>query len=375
MRKRRLRILGGLLALGMVVSACGGSDGSSGGATGEAAADDGGDATSGETEEAPEAEAEGDGGGGDSKVIRFAFAPDPVWDYLKDTGELDKWSEETGYTIETSESWDEFTYFAGGHGDIVSMGTHELPLLEEEAGVKVVAFGKYNHQRVPLYTTAEDGYGTLADVPEGATTCANSAVSNTIVWSIIADKLHDINYRVGGGDFDIVVQDHFVMPELVVRGQCEVAAAIPEAAVPQLRTGELEVMYDGRPPWRVYQELCECDHEGIMSNLMVAREEWYDNNPEAAEAFLDLWQRGIELWNENTEEIVEKYPQHFAVEEQADVDWIKEYMAGENDWFVDSVYLDEAWIDEETKFYDMMVEGGWMEEGTALPRFEAIDPA
>lgn len=372
MRKRQVRALAGLLALGLVVPACTGSNEPSASADdATSAAADGGDtdATDGGGEEAT------DDGGGEGGVIRFAFAPDPVWDYLKDTGELAKWEEETGYTIETSESWDEFTYFAGGHGDIVSMGVHELPLLEEEAGVKVVAFGKYNHQRVPLYTTAEDSYDTLADVPEGATTCANSAVSNTIVWSIIADKLHGIDYRVGGGDFNIVVQDHFVMPELVTRGQCEVAAAIPEAAVPQLRTGELEVMYDGRPPWRVYQELCECDHEGIMSNLMVARAEWFDNNREAAAAFLELWERGIELWKENTEEIVQKYPQHFSVEDEADVAWIQEYMAGENDWFVESVYLDEAWINEEMKFYDMMVEGGWMDEGTPLPRFEAIDPA
>lgn len=367
---RHLRVLGAVMALGLAVSACSGSDAGSDPDTEEAAEA----AATGGEDDGEAAEGGDDGGGSDDTVIRFAFAPDPVWDYLKDTGTLDEWSEETGYTIETSESWDEFTYFAGGHGDIVSMGVHELPLLEEEAGVEIVAFGKYNHQRVPLYTTAEDSYDTLADVPEGATTCANSAVSNTIVWSIIADKLHDIDYRVGGGDFEIVVQDHFVMPELVVRGQCEVAAAIPEAAVPHLREGDLEVMYDGRPPWRVYQELCECDHEGIMSNLMVARAEWFDSHPDQAAAFLDLWQRGIELWNENTEEIVQRYPQHFAVENEEDIAWIQEYMAGENDWFVDSVYLDQEWIDEETKFYDMMVEGGWMDEGTPIPRFEVIEP-
>ena len=70
---------------------------------------------------------------------RFAFAPDPVWDYLRDTATLAQWEEDSNIRIVTSESWDEFTYFAGGHGDIVSMGTHELPVLEEETGIKVVA--------------------------------------------------------------------------------------------------------------------------------------------------------------------------------------------------------------------------------------------
>jgi len=323
-----------------------------------------------------EAAAEGgDGNGGEPEVIRFAFAPDPVWDYLIDTGTMAEWEEEYNLKIETSESWDEFAYFAGGHGDIVSMGTHELPVLEAETGVRPVAFGAYNHQRVPLYTRAEDGYSTLADVPPGSTTCASSSVSNTIVWSIIADSLHGLNYRVGEGDFEIVVQDHFVMPELVVRGQCTVAAAIPEAAVPLLREGELEIMYDGRSPWRVYQEICSCDHEGIMSNLFVATEEWFDANPDQALAFLDLWQRGIELWQENKAEIIERYPQHFSVDSQEDIDWIIEFMEGDNDWFVETVYMDEAWITEEMKFFDLMVDGGWMEADDPMPRFEALEPS
>ena len=307
--------------------------------------------------------------------IRFAFAPDPLLDYLIDSGTMAEWEKEYNLVIETSESWDEFAYFAGGHGDIVSMGTHELPVLEAETGIKVVAFGAYNHQRVPMYTRAEDGYKTLADVPLGSRTCMSSSVSNTIVWSIIANELHGLNYRVGEGDFDIAVQDHFVMPELVDRGQCVVAAAIPEAAVPLLRSGDLKLMYDGRSPWRVYQEdLCKCDHRGIMSNLFVATETWYDENPEQAKAFLDLWQRGIDLWQRDKAKIIAAYPQHFSVESQEDIDYIIEFMEGPNDWFVRTVYLDEAWVAEEMKFYDYMVAGNWMKAGDPLPRFESITP-
>lgn len=316
----------------------------------------------------------GGGGEGGAEIIRFAFAPDPVWDYLRDTATLAQWEEDNNLRIVTSESWDEFTYFAGGHGDIVSMGTHELPVLEEETGLKVVAFGQYNHQRVPLFRRAGDPYETLADVPKGSTICVSSAVSNTIVWSVIADQLHGLNYRVGEGDFNLVVQDHFVMPELLVRGECEVAAFIPEAGIPLLRSGEVEAMYGGRGPWQIYQEICECDHQGIMSNLMVAREEWYDTHQEEAKAFLELWQQGIELWQENKAEIVSIYPQHFAVEEEADINFTIDYMSGDNDWFVDTVYLDQAWVDEEVKFYDYMIEAGWMDENAPIPRFEVIEP-
>jgi hypothetical protein len=320
-------------------------------------------------------DAAGEGEGSGRDVIRFAFAPDPVWDYLRDTGELAQWEEDNNLRIVTSESWDEFAYFSGGHGDIVSMGTHELPVLEEETGIKVVAFGQYNHQRVPLFRKAGDPYETLEDVPEGSTTCANSAVSNTIIWSIIADQLHGIDYRVGEGRFNIVLQDHFVMPELTVRGECTVSAAIPEAAIPLLRTGELEMMYGGRPPWKIYQDdICECDHKGIMSNLFVATEEWYDAHPDQAAAFLELWERGLQLWQESKDEIVGLYPQHFAVESQEDIDYTIDFMSGENDWFAETVYMDEAWIEDEKELYNYMIESGWMQEDTEIPRFEAVAP-
>lgn len=352
--------------LGLVLAACGGDD--DGASDGEPAGAADGDETDAAGDDAP------DDAAGEPQVIKFAFAPDPVWDWLVDSGTMAEWEQEYNLRIETSESWDEFAYFAGGHGDIVSMGTHELPVLQEETGVEVVAFGAYNHQRVPMYTRAEDGYETLADVPVGSTTCMVSAVSNTIVWSILADKLHGLNYRVGEGDYDIVIQDHFVMPELVDRGECTVAAAIPEAAVPLLRSGDLEIMYDGRSPWRIYQEICECDHRGIMSNLFVATAEWFDSHRDEAAAFLDLWQRGIEGWMANKADIIRDYPQHFAVEDEADIDWLIEFMEGPNDWFVETVYLDEDWVTEETKFYDLMIEGGWMEADDPLPRFEIVAP-
>ncbi|MQA99851.1 MAG: ABC transporter substrate-binding protein [Actinobacteria bacterium] len=325
----------------------------------------------------------GDGGGGgegdgeaERDVIRFAFAPDPVWDWMNDTGMIVEWEEEFNTRIVTSSTWDEFTFFAGGHGDIVSMGTYEIPVLESETDLKTVSFGKYNLLRVPLFTRADEDYETLADVPKGSKICVQSAVSNTIFWSVVASELHDLDYRVGGGDFELVVNDHFLNPDLLARGECEAAAIIPEAAVPYLREGELKLMYDGQMPFQLYQDITGSDHLGPHSNLFTATEEWFDENEDLAAAFLDLWERGMQAWQENQQEIIETYPQHFAVEDEADVQWISDFMAEEgNDWFVDSVYLDEAWIEEEKKFYDFMDENGWIEEGANKdPRYEAVEP-
>jgi ABC-type nitrate/sulfonate/bicarbonate transport system substrate-binding protein len=278
--------------------------------------------------------------------------------------------------VVTSSTWDEFTFFAGGHGDIVSMGSHEIPVLEGETDIKTVSFGKYNHLRDFMATRADEPYETLADIPKGSKICAQSAVSSTIFWSIAAEQLHDLDFRVGGGDFEIVLNDHFLNPDLLARGECEASIVIPEAAAPLLRTGDLKPMYDGVMPFQLYQELADTEHLGIMSNLFTATEEWYDDHPEEAAAFLDLWQRGIDAWRENQEEIISTYPQHFAVEEEEDIQWMIDFISEPgNDWFVDSVYLDEEWIEEEKKFYELMDEAGWIEEGAPKdPRYEVVEP-
>ena len=317
-----------------------------------------------------------DGGGAAESgrsVIRFAFAPDPVWDYMNDNGIIVKYEEEHNMRIVTSSTWDEFAYFAGGHGDIVSTATYELPLLEEKTKIPTVTFGKYNLLRITPLAAPDKNYATLADIPKGSKIGVPSAVSSTLVWGMYARKLHDLDFRVGGGDFELVVEDHFVMPEHVIRGELEAALAIPEAAIPYMRKGELEVMYDGKLPYEIYGEICSCEHAGIMGNNFTATKEWYDAHPKEAAAFLALWEEGIKGWRENQAEIIQTYPQHFAVEEDEDVKAMQDYIA-EHDWFVESVFLDDAWIKNETQLYDLMKETEFMEADTKVPQFAVVEP-
>lgn len=346
--------------LGLLLAACGGST------------ETGGDAGSEGGEEADD---------GERSVIRFAFAPDPVWDYLNDSGEIVTWEEEYNTRIVTSSTWDEFTYFAGGHGDIVSIGTQEIPVLEGETNIKTVTFGKYNFQRSPMMTRADTGYETLDDIPRGSNICVSSPVSNTTFWTVAMNELHGIDYRVGGGDYELIVNDHFVNPENLMRGDCEAAVIIPEAAAPWLRRGDLVLMYDGQMPFQMFKDFpgVETDEPHVLSNLFTATEEYYDAHPEEVSAFLALWERGLELWEQNREEIIETYPQHFSVEEEEDVQWITEFMSGEGDWFVDSVYLDEEWIEAETQIYDFMTSlhddnPNKLPDDFPQPRFEVVEP-
>ena len=358
MRSRTSKWLALMAIMALVVAACG-DDG------GDAAADDG-----------------GGGGDGAASILRFAFAPDPAWDWLADTGELALWEEENNIRIVTSSTWDEFTYFAGGHGDIVSMGTQEIPVLEQETSIKTVTFGKYNYQRSPMLTRSDTGYNELTDIPAGSTICVSSPVSNTQFWAVAMNELHDIDYRVGGGDYDLVVNDHFVNPENLIRGDCDAAVIIPEAAAPFLRTGEIVFMYDGKMPFQLYNDFSGFDDGNfhVMSNLFTATEAYYDTHDTEIKAFLALWQRGVDLWNQNQEAIIKAYPQHFAVEDEADIEWMVEFMnEPANDWFVESVYLDEDWVEAERAIFDFMTQlhpdnPNTLASGFPQPRFEIVEP-
>ncbi|MPZ94981.1 MAG: hypothetical protein GEU96_08720 [Propionibacteriales bacterium] len=329
----------------------------------------------------------GGGGGstsadGEREVIKFAFAPDPVWDLMEDSGTLKKWQDENNVVIETSTTWDEFTYFAGGHGDIVSMSTQETPVLEAETDIETVTFGKYNYQRVPMIRRAGDPYETLEDVPKGSKICVSGPTSNTAFWTVLAKEMHDLDYRVGGGDFKLVVNDHFVNPTNLLRGDCEVAAIIPEAAVPQLRKGELELMYDGKLPFQLYDEFApKGDGElHVLGNNFTATKEWFDEHEDLAVKFLELWQTGIDMWKEQKEETVQKYPQHFSVESEEDIDYMIEFVSGDNDWFVDSPFLEsDEWITTEIAIWDLMKHldpdnANYLKEDAPTPEFVALSP-
>ena len=97
-------------------------------------------------------------------VIRFTFAPDPIWDYMHDEGIVDEFENDTGIAIETSATWDEFGLFAGGHADIISSASFEVPGLEEQTERETVIIGRYNTERSRIMVRADDPATSVADL-------------------------------------------------------------------------------------------------------------------------------------------------------------------------------------------------------------------
>lgn len=316
---------------------------------------------------------DGGGGGGDTGeegVIRFTFAPDPVWDYLKDSGIREEMEAESGIRILEQSTWDEFGIYAGGHADIVSIASFEVPLLEEETGRPATVFGKYNIDRSVLAVPADSDAQTLEDL-QGGRIAVWDAVSSTVIWGVLANELYGLDFRTGGGDFELVLTDLGNTGALAANGEVDGALVLPDFNVPPLLNEEIRVLYDGRTAPDLYTEVAGApDHEGPMINIFMAPTDWYDAHPDEVAFFLALWDRGIQEWQANQDEIIESYPQHFAVESPEEIQFIKDYLSA-HDWFVESVYLDDAWVETESQIFTMLSDAG-LSESEEAPRFDVV---
>jgi ABC-type nitrate/sulfonate/bicarbonate transport system substrate-binding protein len=309
---------------------------------------------------------------GEPNVIRLTLAPDPVWDWLKDQGIRQEMEQAAGMTVIDSSTWDEFGIFAGGHADVISTASYEIPLLEKQTGATTTTFGKYNIDRSVIVTRADSPYQTLEDL-KGKDISVYSAVSTTIMWGAYVKKMYGLDFRTGGGDYNLIVSDPQEQADLVVNGDCEAAIALPEFFVEPLRTGKLKIIYDGKTNEEMFSDLVVPGSDHPMINIFLAHKEWVDARPKEAAFFLSLWERGLQEWRDHRDEIIATYPQHFAVESPEDIAWIQDYL-NKKDWFTDSVYMPQTWIDTELKLFPFLKENGMMAQDAAVPYYQVMTP-
>src|SRR5262245_40928523 len=138
---------------------------------------------------------------GEAGIIRFAFAPDPVSTYLKDSGQLEKMESHSGIQIVQLETDDEFGVFAGGHADIVSTGSYETPLFDQK-GIENITIGKYNASK-DLLIASDPKYKTASDLPKGCKIGAESTTGNTIIWIALINQLDHRELAENGDDLQI----------------------------------------------------------------------------------------------------------------------------------------------------------------------------
>lgn len=306
-------------------------------------------------------------------IIRFTFAPDPIWDYMNDTGVVEEWQQESGYTIESSATWDEFGLFAGGHADIISTASFEVPYLEEQTRRETVIIGRYNAERSRILVRTDDPAQSLEDLQDKRLGVFTT-VSGTLVWSALVEQMHGL--KLVDGDFDVVVADIQNLSNLLARGEIDACICYPDLSARELREGSVRALYDGKSSADLFSEIEAPGHDGPMGNVFVARKDWVDDHPGEVSAFLDLWDRGLGEWQQHRDEMIERYPQHFAVATPEDIAFMKDYVA-RHDWVTDEVRFDAQWADDESSIFDLMRETGVISDDVTDPKFlptEGVQP-
>ncbi|GIE97477.1 ABC transporter substrate-binding protein [Paractinoplanes rishiriensis] len=349
LRSRRWRFVAATSALALVAaSGCGARPGASGGENAEAKDANG--------------------------IVNMVMAPDPVWKWMESQGIKQELEEAAKIQILTSSSWDEFGVYAGGHADVVSAASYEVPELEKQTGEKTTIFGKFNSDR-SILGVGKNSTATDICQLKGKKIVTHSAVSITIMWGVFARKWCNLDLRAGGGDYELVVTDPQNAAGLIERGDADAGLLLPDFSIPQLSSGAVKPLYDSKSVSQIYAEKFSTEPTVLthpQNNVFVARKAWVDKNPEEAAFLIKLWDRGVQEWKANRDKIIEAYPEDFAAESDKDKAFIRDWLTNKYDWFVDTTFLDQAWVDSETKLFNLMKEAGYVEKDVADPHFTIL---
>ena len=275
-------------------------------------------------------------------VIRLALAPDPVWQWLEDSGTRAAWEQSHNMRIEVSNAFDQFAAFAGGHADVVVINILDVPKFVEQPGRELVIIGKYTTDRSILAVQRTSGAATLEDLVDRRI-AVESSLASTLLWGLIAEIRYGLDFSQGSAEFDLVTVDPASVADLVMRGDVDACICRPDFSVPFLAGGQLRALYDGKSAAELYASDIFggegfAGELGTIADALVADKAWHAANPQAVRALLGLWEEGVAAWKQRRAQIVADYPHHFSVESDAEIAWLADYVET-HDWIVPSVYI------------------------------------
>ncbi len=309
------------------------------------------------------------GAGTEPVRIRLALAPDPLWQWLEDSGTVAAWEQSRNIRIEASNPFDQFAAFAGGHADVVVINALDVPKFVEQPGRDPVIIGKYTVDRSILAVSRTSRAENLDDLVERRI-AVESSLASTLLWGLIAESLYGLDFRPDSADFDIVTVEPASVADLVLRGDVDACICTPDFSVPYLASGRLRPLYEGMSASEIYARSVVGDPTTLLiADAFVVDKVWHTQNPEAVDALLALWEKGLEAWKLNKAQIVADYPHHFSVETDAEIAWMTDYIGG-HDWVVRSVYINSAEAATHSDAFARMQALGLVSAGSVEPEID-----
>ena len=156
---------------------------------------------------------------------------------------------------------------------------------------------------------------------------------------MIADALHDLDFRVDSPDFDLVVVESASVSDLVMRGDVDACICLPDFSVSDLADGRLRPLYGGKSAAEIYAGDVMGEPGALpVADALIVDKQWLAQNRDAVEALLGLWEVGLQNWASQKEQLVADYPHLLSVQSDEDIAWMTNYVKT-HDWVLPSVYL------------------------------------
>lgn len=310
-------------------------------------------------------------------VIRLALAPDPVWQWLEDSGTRAAWERTNNVRIEVSNAFDQFAAFAGGHADVVLINALDVPKFTEEPGRDPVIIGKYTTDRSILAVRRTSRAENLEDLVERRI-AVESSLASTLLWGLIAEARYGLDFSQDSPDFDVVTVEPASVADLVMRGDVEACVCTPDYSVPFLANGRLRALYDGTSAAKLHTTGGVAGEDlgaGLVAiaDAFVTDKAWYAANRHAVDALLSLWQEGVTAWKQNKAQIVADYPHHFSVESDAEIAWLTAYVES-HDWIVPSVYISDQEAETHKFAFHRLRDLGLVPADATAPEIYVVRP-
>ena len=183
--------------------------------------------------------------GGEATVVRFVFAPDPIWNYMKDTGIVARYEEKYNMKIVNTTTWDETAWFVGGHADIASTGqlrdAAHAGTPARSSSLRPVQHDAQHHLR--------EGRLPVPDHrgPQGQEDLRGGAAPR-IMWRGHDLKKYGLDLKLGGGDFKCNVQEFDAMPTSLEKGDIDACVGLIDYEIPYMVERDAPVALPRPPP-------------------------------------------------------------------------------------------------------------------------------
>lgn len=296
--------------------------------------------------------------------MSFEREGDPMVSWMIDSGLVAEMEKKYNVRFVPTETPDDFAFFAGGHGNVIQLGTYEVPLIQLETGIETVTFGRLRSQSTTWLTKADNPANTFADL-KGQTLAVNGPGGSQIVWQLLVKEMHGLDYRFDGGDFEVYTTGgDLIGQDLLLRGEVAANACNYTTCAESLAKGEAKVMYDGRTAGQIFTEEimggAVAGSANLWHNTLVARKDWYDSHPNEVAFVLEMFQRAADAWNANAAEILTKYATELGLDVESDAA-VMEFLtttALEFDPVLDNVYLTEDAVKAERLVVEKLQQTG-----------------